>query len=54
MWTYIINLIILQISVNSFCIMNHNGAGNILLLYFLWAHPNLLDWPIKASGPTKV
>ena len=30
MWTYIINLI----SVNSFCIVNHNGAGNILLFHF--------------------
>lgn len=30
--------------------MVHNGTGHILLLDFLWAHPNSLDWPIKSSG----
>ena len=30
--------------------MVHNGIGHILLLDFLWAHPNSLDWPIKSSG----
>ena len=28
----------------------HNGTGHKLLLDFLWAHPNSLDWPIKSSG----
>ena len=37
-----------------FCIVVHNGTGHILLLDFLWAHPNSLDWPIKSSRPTKV
>ena len=37
-----------------FCIVVHNGTGHILLLYFLWAHPNSLDWLIKSSRPTKV
>ena len=26
-----------------FCIVVHNGAEHILLLDFLWVHPNLLD-----------
>ena len=30
--------------------MVYNGTGHILLLDFLWAHPNSLDWPIKSSG----
>ena len=30
--------------------MVHNGTGHKLLLDFLWAHPNSLDWPIKSSG----
>ena len=30
--------------------MVHNGTGHILLLDFLWVHPNSLDWPIKSSG----
>ena len=30
--------------------MVHNGTGHILLLDFLWAHPNSFDWPIKSSG----
>ena len=30
--------------------MVHNGAGHIIA-WFLWAHPNSLDWPIKSSGP---
>ena len=34
--------------------MVHNGTGHKLLLDFLWAHPNSLDWPIKSSRPTKV
>ena len=35
--------------------MVHNGTGHILLLDFLWAHPNSLDWPIKSSdGPNNV
>ena len=33
-----------------FCIVVHNGTEHILLLDFLWAHPNSLDWPIKSSG----
>ena len=37
-----------------FCIVVHNGTGHILLLDFIWAHPNSLDWPIKSSRPTKV
>ena len=30
--------------------MVHNGTRHILLLDFLWAHPNSLHWPIKSSG----
>ena len=30
--------------------MVHNGLDT-LLLDFLWAHLNSLDWPIKSSGP---
>ena len=37
-----------------FCIVVHNGAVHILLLNFLWAHPNSLDWPIKSSGLNNV
>ena len=37
-----------------FCIMVHNKARHILLLDFLWAHPNSLDLPIKSSGPNNV
>ena len=37
-----------------FCILVYNGAGHILLLDFLWAHPNSLYWPIKSSGPNNV
>ena len=33
-----------------FFIVVHNEAKHILLLDFLWAHPNSLDWPIKSSG----
>ena len=36
-----------------FCIVVHNGADT-LLLDFLWAHLNLLDWPIKSSDPNNV
>ena len=50
MWTYIINLIMSYINVIYFCIVVYNGTGHILLLDFLWAHPNSLDWPIKSSG----
>ena len=34
-----------------FCIVVYNGAEYILLLDFLWTHPNSLDWPIESSGP---
>ena len=37
-----------------FCIVVYNGAEHILLLDFLWAHPNSFDWPIKSSGPNNV
>ena len=37
-----------------FCIVVHNGVGHILLLDFLWVHPNSLYWPIKSSGPNNV
>ena len=33
--------------------MVHNGAGHIIA-WFLWAHLNSLDWPIKSSGPNCV
>ena len=33
--------------------MIHNGAGHIIA-WFLWAHPNSLDWLIKSSGPNCV
>ena len=35
------------------CIVVHNGARNIIA-WFLWAHLNSLDWPIKSSGPNCV
>ena len=34
-----------------FCIVVYNGAEYILVLDFLWTHPNSLDWPIESSGP---
>ena len=37
-----------------FCIVIHNGARHILLLDFLWAHPNSLNWSIKSNGPNNV
>ena len=37
-----------------FCIVVHNGIGHILLVYFLWTHPNSLYWSIKLSGPNNV
>ena len=33
--------------------MVHNGTEHIIA-WFLWAHPNSLDWPIKSSGPNCV
>ena len=37
----------------NFCIVVHNGTGHIIA-WFLWAHPNSLDWPIKSSDPNCV